>query len=165
MLVSAIVAVARNNVIGHDNQIPWYLPADLAWFKRCTLGHAIIMGRKCFRSIGRPLPKRTNIVITRDPFFVADGVVLANSIEAALELAYDAGETEAFIIGGGEIYGQTRQFWDKIYLTEVDLEVEGDTFFPEINPAEWRETFREAHAPDAKNEWPFVFRILEKTAV
>ncbi|MFN4253378.1 MAG: type 3 dihydrofolate reductase [Saprospiraceae bacterium] len=165
MLVSAIVAVAKNNVIGKDNQIPWYLPADLAWFKRCTLGHAVIMGRKCFRSIGRPLPKRTNIVITRDPFFVADGVVIVNSIEAALDYAFDAGETEAFIIGGGEIYRQSVEFWDKIYLTEVDLETKGDVFFPETDPTAWRETFREAHEPDAKNEWPFVFRILEKIEV
>lgn len=164
MLISAIVAAAKNNVIGKDNQIPWYLPADLAYFKRTTLDHHVIMGRNCFRSIGRPLPKRTNIVITRDPFFRADGVLVAHSIEEALGIAYDNGETEAFIIGGGAIYRETEDLWDKIYLTDVALEAEGDVFFPEINPAEWSETWREHHEPDAKNEWAYTFRILERIA-
>lgn len=164
MLVSAIVAAARNNVIGKDNQIPWYLPADLAWFKRTTLGHHVLMGRHSFRSIGRPLPRRTNIVITRDPFFTAAGVLIAHSIREALEMAYDAGETEAFIIGGGEIYRQSAGLWDRVYLTEVDLTVEGHTFFPALDPAGWRETWREAHEADAKNEYAYTFRILERIA-
>ncbi|MBL7781523.1 MAG: dihydrofolate reductase [Saprospiraceae bacterium] len=162
MLVSAIVAVAHRNVIGKDNQIPWYLPADLKYFKRTTLEHHVIMGRNSFHSIGRPLPKRTNIVITRDPFFTAEGVLVAHSLEEALEMAHDNGETEAFIIGGGAIYRESSHLWDKIYLTEVEVEVEGDVFFPDINPAEWRETWREAHAPDEKNEWAYVFRVLER---
>lgn len=162
MIVSAIVATARNNVIGKDNQIPWYLPADLAYFKRTTLDHHVLMGRNSFRSIGRPLPKRTNIVITRDPFFKADGVQVAHSVEEALGMAYDNGETEAFIIGGGEIYRDSMDLWDKVYLTEVDMEVEGDVFFPVLDPAEWRETWRETHVPDAKNEWTYTFRILER---
>lgn len=162
MTVSAIVAVAKNGVIGLQNQIPWYLPADLAWFKKQTLGHHIIMGRKCFESIGRPLPKRVNIVITRDPFFVGEGLVVARSVSEALEIALDAGETEAFIIGGGQIYRQSLEFWDKIYLTEVDLDTPGDVFFPEIRADDWRETFSEKHLPDEKNEWSFTFRILEK---
>lgn len=162
MIVSAIVAVAKNNVIGKDNQIPWYLPADLSWFKRTTLGHHILMGRNCFRSIGRPLPKRTNIVITRDPFFTADGVLVAHSIEEALGMAYDAGETEAFIIGGGEIYRDSADLWDKLYLTEVELETEGDVFFPAMEPSEWQEIWRESHTVDEKNEYPYVFSILER---
>jgi dihydrofolate reductase len=162
MKVSAIVAVAKNNVIGSDNQIPWYLPADFAWFKRVTMGHAIIMGRKCFRSIGRPLPKRTNIVITRDPFFVADGVVVVHSIEQALEFAHDAGETEAFIIGGGEIYRQSLEYWDKAYITDVDLEVDGDVFFPSLTKEDWIEISREPHDADEKNEVGYTFRVLEK---
>jgi dihydrofolate reductase len=164
MIVSAIAAAARNNVIGKDNQIPWYLPADLAYFKRATLGHHIIMGRNSFHSIGRPLPKRTNIVITRDPFFTASGVLVAHSVEEALGMAFDAGETEAFIIGGGVIYRESMGLWDRIYLTEVDLTVDGDVFFPEIDPAEWNEISRESHAADEKNEWGYTFRVLERKA-
>lgn len=162
MLVSAIVAVAKNNVIGKDNQIPWYLPADLSYFKRTTLGHFVLMGRNCFRSIGRPLPKRSNVVITRDPFFTADGVLVAHSIHDALGMAYDSGEQEAFIIGGGEIYRETAALWDKIYLTEVDLETEGDVFFPAISPEEWIETWCEFHEPDTKNEFAYTFKILDR---
>jgi dihydrofolate reductase len=162
MLISAIVATAKNNVIGKNNQIPWYLPADLAWFKRTTMGHHIIMGRNSFHSIGRPLPKRTNIVVTRDPFFQADGVLVAHSVEEALGMAYDNGETEAFIIGCGAIYRETADLWDKLYLTEVDLEAEGDVLFPAIEPEVWQETWREHHGPDEKNEWAYTFRILER---
>ncbi|MEO6039551.1 MAG: type 3 dihydrofolate reductase [Saprospiraceae bacterium] len=162
MLVSAIAAAAKNRVIGKDNQIPWYLPTDLAWFKRQTLGHHVLMGRHSFRSLGRPLPKRTNIVITRDPFFTADGVLVAHSIEDALGMAFDGGETEAFIIGGGQLFEESLELWDKIYLTEIDLETEGDTFFPVLDPADWQERWQEAHLPDDKNEWAFTFRILER---
>ncbi|MBN8679414.1 MAG: type 3 dihydrofolate reductase [Chitinophagales bacterium] len=162
MLISAIVATAKHNVIGKDNQIPWYLPADLSYFKKTTLGHHIIMGRNSFHSIGRPLPKRTNIVVTRDPFFSADGVMVAHSVEEALGLAYDGGEEEVFIIGGGEIYRETAELWDKIYLTRVDLEVDGDVFFPEINTEEWTETWSEAHQADEKNEHAFTFCVLER---
>ncbi|MCB0535038.1 MAG: dihydrofolate reductase [Lewinellaceae bacterium] len=165
MLVSAIVAVAKNNVIGKDNEIPWYLPGDLAWFKRTTLGHHVIMGRNSFRSIGRPLPKRTNVVITRDPYFSAEGVLVAHSIEEALGLAYDNGETEAFIIGGGAIYRDSMDLWDRLYLTEVDIQPEGDVFFPEIEYESWRESWREAHEPDTKNEYGYIFRILERIPV
>lgn len=162
MIVSAIVATARSQVIGKHNQIPWYLPADLAYFKKTTLNHHIVMGRNSFHSIGRPLPKRVNIVVTRDPFFTAEGVLVAHSVEEALGIAYDGGETEVFIIGGGEIYRQTADLWDRIYLTEVALEVDGDVFFPPIDPAEWVETWHEAHEPDEKNEWAYKFRILER---
>ena len=162
MIISAIAATAKNNVIGKDNQIPWYLPNDLAWFKRKTLNHCVIMGRHSFRSLGRPLPKRTNIVVTRDPYFTADGVLIAHSVEAALGLAYDLGEEEAFITGGGQIYQESLDLWDKVYLTQIDLETEGDTFFPTLDPAEWQETWQEAHLPDEKNEWAYTFRILER---
>ena len=162
MIISAIVATAKNNVIGKDNQIPWYLPADLSYFKKTTLEHHLIMGRNCFRSIGRPLPKRTNIVVTRDPFFSADGVLVAHSIEEALGMAFDGGEVEVFIIGGGEIYRETTDLWDRIYLTEVDVEVDGDVFFPETNPEEWKEIWQELHQPDEKNEWAYTFRVLER---
>lgn len=162
MLISAIVATAKNNVIGKDNQIPWYLPADLSYFKKTTLDHHIIMGRNSFRSIGRPLPKRTNIVVTRDPFFSADGVLVAHSMEEALGIAFDGDEEEVFIIGGGEIYRDTADLWDRLYLTEVDLDVDGDVFFPEIDPSEWEEVWREAHQADEKNEHAYTFRVLAR---
>jgi dihydrofolate reductase len=165
MLVSAIVAVAKNNVIGKDNQIPWYLPADLAYFKRTTMGHHILMGRNSFRSIGRPLPKRTNVVLTRDLFFSAEGVLVAHSIEEALGIAFDNGETEAFIIGGGAIYRDSMDLWDRLYLTEVDIQPEGDVFFPELEPDTWKESWREEHLSDAKNEYGYVFRILDRVPI
>lgn len=162
MIISTIVATAKDFVIGRDNDIPWYLPADLKYFKKTTLNHHIIMGRNCFASIGRPLPKRTNVIVTRNPFFAATGCVVAHSIEEALTIAHDNGETEAFIIGGGQIYEQSKDLWDKIYLTEVDLQVEGDVFFPKINMDDWKLTFEEKHVADAKNEHNYVFKVLER---
>ncbi|MFM2268525.1 MAG: hypothetical protein RL757_1966 [Bacteroidota bacterium] len=162
MLISTIVACARGRVIGRDNQIPWYLPADLKYFQRQTSGHHIIMGRNCFESIGRPLPKRTNVVITRNPFFLAAGCLVVHSVAEALRLAKTAGETEAFIIGGGEIYNQTQTIWDKIYLTEVAIDVEGDVFFPEIDETKYQLVFEEAHKADEKNEFDYVFKIFER---
>jgi dihydrofolate reductase len=163
MIVSAIVAVAKNNVMGRDNDIPWYLPADLKYFKATTLNHHIIMGRKTFMSIGRPLPKRTNVVITRQPFFIASGCVIAHSIEQALEMAHDSGEDEVFIIGGGEIYKQSMQYWDRLYLTEVDLEVkDGDTFFPDINLEKWKHTISDPQVPNEKNEMHYTFNVYER---
>ena len=162
MTISAIVATARNRAIGKAGQIPWYLPADLKYFKRTTLHHAIIMGRKTFESIGRPLPKRTNIVVTRNPFYAASGAFVVPSVEAALELAYDHGETEAFIIGGGEIYQLTEPRWDRLYLTEVDLEVtDADAFFPGLT-GNWREVSAEAHRAAGKNEVDYRFVVLER---
>jgi dihydrofolate reductase len=164
MTISAIVAIAHNNVIGNDdNQIPWYLPADLAYFKRTTMGCPVIMGRNTFHSIGRPLPKRTNIVITRDPFFRADGIVVAHSLREAIDFAFEAGADEAFIIGGGQIYAQSAALWDRVYLTEVDLEVDGTVHFPELAADEWHEVSREAHLADEKNEYNYVFRVLART--
>ncbi len=162
MMVSAIVAMAKNRVIGQDNQIPWYLPADLKYFKKTTLNHHIIMGRKSFESIGRPLPKRTNIIITRNPFYIATNCLVVNSLESALALAHENGEEEAFIIGGGEIYRMSMPLLDRLYLTEVDLEPEGSVFFPEFDWSEWELVSEEAHAPDEKNEMPYVFKVLER---
>ncbi len=120
MIISAIVATAHNGVIGKDNEIPWYLPADFAYFKRVTLNHHIIMGRNCYESIGRPLPKRTNVIVTRNPFYIASGCVIVHSVEEGLKLAKENGEEEVFIIGGGEIYKQTMHLMDKNNITEVD---------------------------------------------
>lgn len=163
MIVSAIVAIDKNRVIGKGNDIPWYLPADLKYFKRRTLHHHIIMGRKSFESIGRPLPKRTNIIITRNPFFIASNCLVVNTLEEALQIAKDNEETEAFIIGGGEIYRLGMPFLDRVYLTEVDTTVEGgEVFFPRLHPEEWKEISSESHQPDEKNEHAYTFKILER---
>jgi dihydrofolate reductase len=162
MNISCIVAIAKNRVIGKDNDIPWYLPADLQYFKKTTLEHHIIMGRNCYASIGRPLPKRTNVIVTRDPFFISSNCLVARNIPEALRLAHENGETEAFIIGGGQIYDQTQSLWDTLYLTEVDLEVEGDTFFPDIDRSEWQLISEEKHLKDEKNEYDYTFKILKK---
>ncbi len=162
MIISAIVAVAKNNVIGRDNDIPWYLPSDLKYFKKMTLDHHIIMGRKSFESIGRPLPKRTNIIITRNPFFIASNCLVTNSVEEALAIAQDNGETEAFIIGGAQIYDLSKQYWDRLYLTEVDLEVEGDVRFPDFDMTEWTLTSESPQKADEKNEVDYNFKIYEK---
>lgn len=165
MIISAIVAVAKNNVIGRDNDIPWYLPADLKYFKKTTLNHHIIMGRKCFDSIGKPLPKRTNVIITRNPFFIASNCLVTNSIEEALSIAEANGETEAFIIGGAQIYELSKKLWNRLYLTEVDLEVEGDVFFPEIDSDNWRLISEAPHQADNKNEYDYTFKIFERVSL
>jgi dihydrofolate reductase len=164
MTISAIVAVGKNNIIGDasTNSIPWYLPEDLKWFKKQTLGHAVVMGRKCYESIGRPLPKRSNIVITRDMFYLAQGCEIVHSIEEALLLAQEKGETEVFIIGGGEIYKQSMHLLDKIILTEVEIDSKGDVFFPILNSADWQLVFEEKHQKDEKNEYDYTFKILER---
>jgi dihydrofolate reductase len=162
MTISAILAMSKNRVIGKDNQIPWHLSADLKYFKRTTLNHHIIMGRKTFLSIGNPLPKRTNVVLTRNPFFIASNVLVATSIEEGLQLARDNGEEETFIIGGGEIYRQSMPYLDKIYLTLIEVEVEGDVFFPELDESQWQLVSEEAHKADDKNEYNYSFLIYER---
>lgn len=162
MKISCIVAVAKNNVIGKDNDIPWYLPADLKYFKRTTLNHHIIMGRKCYESIGKPLPKRTNIILTRNPFYLVSNCYISSSLGEALQLAEDNGEEEAFIIGGAQIYELAMDKCDTLYLTEVDLEVEGDVFFPEISFEEWELVSEDAHQADEKNEHDYVFKVFKR---
>lgn len=162
MIISCIVATDRNGVIGKDNEIPWYLPADLQYFKQKTLGHHVIMGRNCYVSIGRPLPKRTNIIVSRDIYFISSSCLVARSIQEALQMAHEHEETEVFIIGGGQIYEQTKELWDRLYLTEVDLEADGDVYFPKINKEEWRLLSSEKHEKDEKNPFNYTFKILEK---
>lgn len=163
MTLSAIVAIDKNGVIGKDYDIPWHLPADLKYFKRRTLNHHIIMGRKTFESIGRPLPKRTNIIVTRNPFFVVSNCLVAGSLQEAIDLARNNGEDEAFIIGGGTIYKQAMPLIDRLYLTEVDTVVEdGEVFFPEVDPAIWAESSSELHQPDEKNPHAYTFKVLER---
>ncbi|MBP6446890.1 MAG: dihydrofolate reductase [Saprospiraceae bacterium] len=162
MIISCIVALAKNRVIGKDNDIPWYLPADLQYFKKTTIEHTVIMGRNCYVSIGKPLPKRTNIIVTRDPFFISSNCLIARSIPEALHMAHQAGEKEAFILGGGQIYEQTSDLWDKLYITEVDTDVEGDVFFPDIDMTEWRLVSLSEHKKDEKNLFDYTFKVFEK---
>lgn len=145
--------MARNRVIGRGNALPWHLPEDLKRFKQLTLGNAIVMGRKTYDSIGRPLPGRDNIVITRDPDRVIPGVRTVPSVQAALETA--AGRP-VFVIGGGEIYGLALPLATRLYLTEVDADVEGDAWFPEFDRKEWHETAREPGPPASALPYAFV---------
>lgn len=162
MTISTIVATAKNNVIGKDNDIPWYLPADLKYFKKITLDHHIIMGRNCYESIGKPLPKRTNMILTRNPFYLVSNCYVLHSLEEALQIAEENGEEEAFIIGGAQIYELGMKYTDKLYLTEVDLEVEGDIIFPELNMDEWELLSEETHQADEKNEHNYTFKVFQK---
>ena len=162
MIISAIVAVAHKNVIGHQNDIPWNMPRDMRYFMNTTKGHHIIMGRKNYESIGRPLPKRTNIIVTRNPFYISSGCVVVHSLEEALYTAKVNGEEEVFIIGGGMIYQQSMDYLDKIYLTEIDLKVPGDVFFPEINQDEWQLVSEEFFAADEKNAADMIFKVFQR---
>lgn len=160
MLISAIVAMSDNRVIGHHNKLPWHLPADLQHFKKITLKKPILMGRKTFESIGRPLPERLNIVITRDKNFSAAGIDVTHSIEEALTLVKN--HEEVFIIGGAELFNQTLMRVQRLYLTLIHQHFEGDTFFPELDKKEWREVAREDHEADEKNKWAYSFLVLER---
>ena len=161
MIVSAIAAMSKNRVIGVNNGLPWHLPADMKYFMRTTRGHHVVMGRKTFESMGVPLKARTNIVITRDPFFAATGILVAHSLHEALEIATANKETEAFVIGGSEIYRLAIPVLDRIYLTEIDLFVEkGDAFFPDFVIEEWRLVSQENHDPDDKNKYSYAFKIF-----
>ncbi|MDR5868144.1 dihydrofolate reductase [Halomonas koreensis] len=144
--VAMIAAMAANRVIGVDNRLPWYLPEDLKFFKRMTQAKPLVMGRKTYQSIGRPLPGRLNIVVTRDPDFAADGVRVCHDLASALDLADRQatidGVDEIMVMGGGEIYAQALPRASRLYLTEVAVEVEGDARFPELDPREWEECQR-----------------------
>lgn len=169
MSISILVAVSENNVIGRDNRLPWRLSSDLRRFKTLTMRHCVIMGRKTWESIGRALPDRTSIVVSRDPNFQAAGALVANSLDAALRLAQ--GHREVFLIGGEEIFRRGLEFADRLYLTRVHATVEGDAYFPQFaqepkslkdQAPYWRLVFDERHAADAKNDHDFSFQIFER---
>ena len=160
MKLSLIAAMAQNGVIGRGNQLPWRLPADLKHFKTVTMGKPVIMGRKTWESIGRPLPGRTNIVVTRDVGYRAEGCVVVHSVEQALEVA--AGSDEAMVIGGANLYRQLLDRADRLYLTLVKADVEGDAWFPEFDETQWREISRESHPRDDRNEFDYEFVLLER---
>lgn len=164
--VGMIVAMATNGVIGRDNQLPWHLPGDLKYFKAVTMGKPIIMGRKTYESIGRPLPGRPNIVISRDAHFQADQVLLASTIEEALTLgkrtALDMGADEVMIIGGSQVYHALLPLADRLYLTEVQTEVEGDSYFPEFDVMQWQEIERTDFLAEGDNPFDYSFVIYQK---
>ncbi len=164
--VSLIVAVADNGVIGDTGAMPWKLPSDLKYFKAKTLHKPVLMGRKTFEAIGRPLPGRDNIVVTRNETFAHEGVFTASSVALGLELAQrlaeKSGADEIMVIGGGEIYAQTLAAADRIYKTEVQADVVGDTVFPQLDPQRWREVSRQQHSARQGDSSAFAFVIFER---
>jgi dihydrofolate reductase len=166
MILSIIVAASENNVIGKNNTLPWHMPADMKFFKEKTTGHVILTGRKNYESIPekfRPLPNRTNIVITRQKNYQAPGAVVFPSIEKALEhISEKHGNEEVFIIGGAEIFKQTISACDKIYLTRIHHFMEGDVFFPVLSENDWRLVHSELHKGDEKNKYDFTFQTWER---
>ena len=159
-MITLIAALAKNRVIGKDNQIPWHLPADLKHFKEMTMGKPVLMGRKTFESIGKPLPGRRNVVISRQKDYKIVGVEMFCSIEEALIALQN--EPEVMVIGGAEIYRQTLPRATRLVLTFVEGEFKGDTYFPEWKNKEWQEKAREYHFPDEKNAYPYSFVELFK---
>lgn len=157
MQISIIVASAENGAIGKDNQLLWRLPDDLKRFKQLTLGHPMIMGRKTFESIGKPLPGRTSIVVTRNADFAVEGVIVAHSLEDALLLAAEKDDEEIFIVGGGELYRQSQEIATRLYLTKVHTTIEGDTYFEINEPDSWIETERIVHEADERHLLKFEF--------
>ncbi len=162
MKITLVVAMAENRMIGRAGGLPWRLSGDLKFFKRVTMGHPVIMGRKTYQSIGRALPGRRNIVITRDGTFSAEGIDVVAGLDEALELCRTTDVEEAMIIGGGEIYAQVLPRADRIYLTEVHDMIDGDTRFPPIDPAEWREVARERQQPETEDGPAYSFVTLER---
>lgn len=158
MRITLIAAVAENRVIGRGNALPWHLPDDLKRFKRLTLGRAVIMGRRTFESLEESLPERRSIVITRDPDFCAPGASVGNTLEDALGCARDAGEAEVFILGGADIFALALPLADRMELTVVHADVEGDTLFPEWNPSAWTLVDDERHEADDRHAHAFSFR-------
>ncbi|HHX8458237.1 TPA: type 3 dihydrofolate reductase [Vibrio diabolicus] len=159
MIISMIAAMADNRIIGKDNQMPWHLPADFAWFKRCTMGKPVVMGRKTYESIGRPLPGRLNIFISRDETLKIEGVTTVTSIEQALDVAGDV--EEVMIIGGGAIYAACLPMANKLYVTHIEAAIDGDTQFPDWGD-QFKETYSETYQADEKNAYNMRFTVLEK---
>jgi dihydrofolate reductase len=159
-MISIIAAIASNGVIGRAGGLPWHMPTDLKRFKRVTMGHHLLVGRKTWDEVGKPLPGRTLVVITRDRKFRLDGAIVTHSLEDALQATGNDGEV--FIAGGGEIYRQALPVAQRMYLTLIHAEVDGDTLFPEFDEDEWEIVEREDHDADEKNEYPFSFVVYER---
>jgi dihydrofolate reductase len=160
--ISLVAAVADNGVIGADGGMPWHLPADLAHFKRLTMGKPVLMGRLTWESIGKPLPGRRNLVLTRDPHWRAEGAERVSSMSSAIAAAGQHDARELMVIGGAEVYRQALPHAHRIYLTRVHAEPWGDTLFPELDPDEWREIARREQMSDERNPWDLSFVVLER---
>jgi len=156
--ISMIVAMGKNRQIGIENEIPWHLPEDLKFFKKTTLGHHIVMGRKTFESIGKPLPGRTTIILTKNPDYQVKDCITASSIEEAIELAKGAGEDELIICGGANVYSQALPRADRLYLTTVDYSGKADAFFPELKSGDWHQVCKEEH--EGPMSW--AIEVLER---
>lgn len=155
-----VVAVARNGVIGRDNRLPWRLPDEIAYFKRVTMGHPVVMGRRTWESIGKPLPGRENIVVTRQRDFAAPGCTVVHSLEEAWKAAGNA--DEVCVIGGTTLFEESLPLADRIHYTEVEADVEGDTYFPPFDRSQWREREVERHAADARHAYPYRILVLDR---
>jgi len=163
MNINCIVACSKNRAIGRENTIPWHLPADLKYFKKITSGNMIIMGRKTFESIGRPLPNRTNVIISRKTDLIIENCYVFNSLEKALDFANIKGEENVFIIGGGEIYKDSISKCNKLYFTEVDVKIDDATvYFPEISDKDWLLESEEKHLADDLNKYNYSFKIFSR---
>jgi dihydrofolate reductase len=162
MRIALIAAAARNDVIGRDNQLPWHLPDEFRHFKQTTEGHHVIMGRLTWESRNKPLPRRVNVVVSTTPGYVAPGATVVTSLSAALALAADAGEDEAFIIGGTRLYAEALPLADRLYLTRVEAEPEGDAYFPAFDASEWREVERREHPIDERHAHAYTIHILDR---
>ena len=162
MIISLIAAMGQGRVIGIENRLPWRLPADMKHFRALTMGKPVLMGRKTFDSIGKPLPGRTNIVVSQDPNFHPDGVAVANSIAEGLAAGRDA--AEIMVIGGASFYAQLLPRAQRLYITEIHHHFAGDAFFPTWNPGEWREIAREDHSADGENSYSYSFVTLVRDA-
>lgn len=166
MRISIIAAVASNRVIGRDNRLPWRLPADLRRFKELTMDHTLLVGRKTFESIGRPLPGRSMLVVSRREGYLRpqapEGIRVAHSVQEALDLAREAGETELFVAGGAEIYRQTLPVADRLHLTRIEEDVAGDTYFPEYDEAQWKLVEREDHGPSEEVPFAWSFQVWDR---
>ncbi|NOT74255.1 MAG: dihydrofolate reductase [Cyclobacteriaceae bacterium] len=167
MIISLIAALTTNRVIGKNNDLPWKLPDDMAYFNRTTKGHTVIMGRKNYDSLPakfKPLPNRTNIVVTRQKDFKAPGCSVVHSLEEAMQLVRKGNDEEVFNIGGAELFTLGLQFADRLYLTEIKTELSGDTFFPEIKRSEWTEKSRIHHTADERHAYAFDFVVYERNS-
>lgn len=167
MQLALIVAQSQNRVIGRNNALPWYLPEDLKYFKAVTLGKVIIMGRKTYESIGRPLPGRTNIVVSRDPDYKREGIQVVRSLPQAIEqaraISASSGAEEALVIGGAELYAQALPLVQRLYLTQVHQSVEGDAFFPELDESQWRQVSRQDFEAVAPNPHNYSFVVFDRS--